>query len=270
VLAPLLLQAGQPVSLSRIVDALRPGGAPSSAVNIVHRHVGNLRKLLEPHLAPRAPGRLLVRRVGGYAIDVNVGTLDLLRFRELAQPAPPGPAASRGPPPNCSPRHCRCGAGRPRRPSSRRPATGASRPCAGTPASAPPCGPPPQTPSGWSSRPCGALAAVFAACERLFWTANTPALERLVAEGELLRVLGSQNMLRTVGWLAGAGLAAGLSAALLSRPGAAAPGRLAQWADLLRGGSADDGSPLATEYGTARRRPDRRPGSQVGLAGHPR
>ncbi|MEU8577100.1 AfsR/SARP family transcriptional regulator [Streptomyces asoensis] len=87
VLALLLLEAGQPVSLSRIVDALWPGDAPSSAVNIVHRHIGNLRKLLEPHLAPRAPGRLLVRRVGGYAIDVDAGTLDLLRFRELAQRA---------------------------------------------------------------------------------------------------------------------------------------------------------------------------------------
>ena len=62
------------------------------------------------------------------------------------------------------------------------------------------------------------LAAVFSACERLFWTANTPALEKLVAEGELLRAYGLQNMLRTVGWLVGAGLAAVLSAALFARP----------------------------------------------------
>lgn len=73
-------------------------------------------------------------------------------------------------------------------------------------------------PSVSSAGQLAALAAVFAAGERLFWTANTPALEKLVAQGELLRAYGLQNMLRTVGWLAGAGLAAILSAALFARP----------------------------------------------------
>ncbi|MEW2452146.1 MFS transporter [Streptomyces parvulus] len=63
-----------------------------------------------------------------------------------------------------------------------------------------------------------ALAAVLSACERLFWTANTPALERVVGKGDLLPLLGTQNMLRTVGWMAGAGLAALVSGALLQHP----------------------------------------------------
>ncbi|MEU7060687.1 BTAD domain-containing putative transcriptional regulator [Streptomyces sp. NPDC046197] len=87
VLALLLLHAGQPVSLSRIVDVLWPSDPPHSAVNVVHRHVGTLRKLLEPGLPPRAPGELLVRRAGGYAINVDATTLDLLRFRDLAHRA---------------------------------------------------------------------------------------------------------------------------------------------------------------------------------------
>ncbi|MFI5963486.1 MFS transporter [Streptomyces asoensis] len=64
-----------------------------------------------------------------------------------------------------------------------------------------------------------ALAAVLAACERLFWTANTPALEQVVGKDGLLPVLATQNMLRTAGWMTGAGLAAVLSAALLQHPG---------------------------------------------------
>ncbi|WP_079190866.1 AfsR/SARP family transcriptional regulator [Streptomyces acidiscabies] len=83
VLALLLLHAGQTVGLSQIVDVLWHGDPPNSAVNVVHRHIGSLRKLLEPELPPRAPGGLLVRHAGGYGIDADVSTLDLLHFREL-------------------------------------------------------------------------------------------------------------------------------------------------------------------------------------------
>ncbi|MET8975199.1 BTAD domain-containing putative transcriptional regulator [Streptomyces sp. NPDC004539] len=82
-LALLLLHAGQTVGLSQIVDVLWHGDPPNSAVNVVHRHIGSLRKLLEPELPPRAPGDLLVRHAGGYGIDADATTLDLLRFRDL-------------------------------------------------------------------------------------------------------------------------------------------------------------------------------------------
>ncbi|MFM9444372.1 AfsR/SARP family transcriptional regulator [Streptomyces acidiscabies] len=83
VLALLLLHAGQTVGLSQIVDVLWHGDPPHSAVNVVHRHIGSLRKLLEPELPPRAPGDLLVRHAGGYGINADATTLDLLHFREL-------------------------------------------------------------------------------------------------------------------------------------------------------------------------------------------
>jgi MFS family permease len=51
------------------------------------------------------------------------------------------------------------------------------------------------------------LSALFAASDRLFWTANAPLLERMVPEGRKLdRALGSQGVLRIIGLGAGAGL----------------------------------------------------------------
>ncbi|MGW3728637.1 AfsR/SARP family transcriptional regulator, partial [Streptomyces sp. NPDC000851] len=53
----LLVQAGRPVQLSEIVDALWAGRPPATARNVVRRYAGSLRRLLEPGLPPRAPGR---------------------------------------------------------------------------------------------------------------------------------------------------------------------------------------------------------------------
>ena len=56
------------------------------------------------------------------------------------------------------------------------------------------------------------LAAVFAAADRLFWTANTPLLGSLVTERRLDRLLATQNVIRIVGLGLGAaasGLLAG-------------------------------------------------------------
>ncbi|MFF9024762.1 AfsR/SARP family transcriptional regulator [Streptomyces eurythermus] len=58
----LLLHAGQTVGLSEIVDVLWHGDPPDSAVNVVHRHIGSLRKPLKPDYPPL--GALLVRRAG--------------------------------------------------------------------------------------------------------------------------------------------------------------------------------------------------------------
>ncbi len=84
VLALLLVRAGQPTSLSELVDLLWPTDPPASAVNIVHRYVGMLRRVLEPDLPPRAEGRWLVRHAGGYQLAADAETLDLMRFRDLA------------------------------------------------------------------------------------------------------------------------------------------------------------------------------------------
>jgi DNA-binding SARP family transcriptional activator len=82
-LALLLVRAGHPVGLTEIVDVLWGDDPPPSAVNTVHRGIGMLRRALEPGLAAREPGRWLVRAAGGYLLDLNADTVDLLRFRML-------------------------------------------------------------------------------------------------------------------------------------------------------------------------------------------
>ncbi|MFE0455866.1 BTAD domain-containing putative transcriptional regulator [Streptomyces sp. NPDC058914] len=86
-LALLLVRAGQPVAVDEIVDVLWGTSPPRSAVNVVRRHVGSLRRLLEPSLAARAEGRWLVRDAGGYRLVTPGDSLDLLRFRTLREAA---------------------------------------------------------------------------------------------------------------------------------------------------------------------------------------
>jgi DNA-binding SARP family transcriptional activator/tetratricopeptide (TPR) repeat protein len=81
ILALLLIRAGQPVPLHEIVDVLWGPEAPETAPNIVHRYIGRLRRLLEPDLPPREPGRWLTRKSGGYQLDVPVDSVDLGLFR---------------------------------------------------------------------------------------------------------------------------------------------------------------------------------------------
>jgi DNA-binding SARP family transcriptional activator/tetratricopeptide (TPR) repeat protein len=83
----LLVRAGQPVAVGEMVDVLWGRRAPDSAVNVIRRHVGALRRLLEPGLPSRAAGRWLVRGAGGYRLLTDAGSLDLLHFRELRHAA---------------------------------------------------------------------------------------------------------------------------------------------------------------------------------------
>ncbi|MDR6975029.1 DNA-binding SARP family transcriptional activator [Streptomyces sp. 3330] len=84
-LALLLAHAGRPVPTSGIVDVLWAERPPASALNVVRRYVGALRRLLEPGLPPRATGRRLLRRTGGYLLEAATEEVDLLRFRELTR-----------------------------------------------------------------------------------------------------------------------------------------------------------------------------------------
>ncbi|MET9297075.1 BTAD domain-containing putative transcriptional regulator [Streptomyces sp. NPDC003077] len=87
VLAALLARAGRPVSLEELVGLLWEEDPPRSAANTVHRYVGVLRRLLEPGLPARAPGRWLLRRAGGYLLRVGPDELDLAAFRNLVRRA---------------------------------------------------------------------------------------------------------------------------------------------------------------------------------------
>lgn len=84
-LALLLADTGRPVPTSGILDVLWAERPPASALNVVRRYVGALRRLLEPELPPRAPGSRLLRRPGGYLLEADPDEVDLLRFRELTR-----------------------------------------------------------------------------------------------------------------------------------------------------------------------------------------
>jgi DNA-binding SARP family transcriptional activator/tetratricopeptide (TPR) repeat protein len=86
-LAVLLVQAGRPVGLTELIDVLWGEQPPASAVNLVHRYVGQLRRLFEPDLSVREAGRWLVRTGAGYRLAVESESVDLLEFRQLADRA---------------------------------------------------------------------------------------------------------------------------------------------------------------------------------------
>ncbi|WP_166661057.1 AfsR/SARP family transcriptional regulator [Paractinoplanes brasiliensis] len=87
ILALLLANAGQPVGISTIVEVLWGERPPASAVNVVHRYVGTLRRLFEPDLPARSPGRWLLGDAAGYRMQVDPFHLDLSRWRMLADQA---------------------------------------------------------------------------------------------------------------------------------------------------------------------------------------
>ncbi|WP_224740091.1 BTAD domain-containing putative transcriptional regulator [Streptomyces sp. PSKA30] len=82
-LALLLLRAPGPLTLSEAVDILWDEEPPVSAVNVVHRHIGALRRTLEPELRSRTHAEHLVRASDGYRLLVDTSTSDLLCFRDL-------------------------------------------------------------------------------------------------------------------------------------------------------------------------------------------
>jgi len=82
-LALLLVQARRPVAIADIVKAMWGQDPPATAVNQVHGHVGTLRRLIEPGLPPRSAGRWLLRSAGGYRLDADAESLDLLLHRQL-------------------------------------------------------------------------------------------------------------------------------------------------------------------------------------------
>src|SRR3954454_19703452 len=84
ILAMLLVRAGQPVDLTELVDLLWAEDPPPSAVNVVHRYVGTLRRLVEPDLPTRSEGHWLLKRDAGYRLAVDDNSVDLLAARRWA------------------------------------------------------------------------------------------------------------------------------------------------------------------------------------------
>jgi DNA-binding SARP family transcriptional activator len=82
VLAVLLLAEGRAVSSDTLTEALWGDVPPDRADASLQAYVSNLRRVLEPDRAPRAPATVLVTRGGGYALDAGREQVDALRFAD--------------------------------------------------------------------------------------------------------------------------------------------------------------------------------------------
>ncbi|MFG1927773.1 BTAD domain-containing putative transcriptional regulator [Cryptosporangium sp. NPDC048952] len=87
VLALLLARAGHPISVGTLIDALWGDDPPASAMNVIQRSVGRIRRLLEPELPHRATGQWLLRTGNAYRLVLNENECDLLHFRALVRRA---------------------------------------------------------------------------------------------------------------------------------------------------------------------------------------
>ncbi|GIF46294.1 DNA-binding SARP family transcriptional activator [Asanoa ferruginea] len=86
-LAFLLAREGHAVGMNELIEVLWGHARPATAANIIQKYVGGLRRLLEPGLAPRAPGAFLARHRNGYRFTAGPQTLDLVLFRQLVAEA---------------------------------------------------------------------------------------------------------------------------------------------------------------------------------------
>ncbi|MFI5911654.1 BTAD domain-containing putative transcriptional regulator [Dactylosporangium sp. NPDC051541] len=86
-LALLLANAGRPVSRNALIEQLWDGDDPDSAVNIIRKYVGLLRRVLEPELPIRGTGSYVLPRSNGYTFLPGAAELDLVVFRELIDAA---------------------------------------------------------------------------------------------------------------------------------------------------------------------------------------
>lgn len=83
ILARLVIAQGTPVSSSELVDALWEDDPPATAVNQIQRHIGELRRLLEPALPPRASGNYVQAVGDAYRLNVSLCSSDLGDALEL-------------------------------------------------------------------------------------------------------------------------------------------------------------------------------------------
>ncbi|MEU7747580.1 BTAD domain-containing putative transcriptional regulator [Nonomuraea sp. NPDC049158] len=86
-LALLLAREGRPISTDELIDLIWQDDPPASALNVIHKYVGSLRRLLEPEISARSSGSFLQRRGNSYLFAAGAGTLDLVVFRNLVEAA---------------------------------------------------------------------------------------------------------------------------------------------------------------------------------------
>jgi DNA-binding SARP family transcriptional activator len=78
--ALLLSRVDRPVAVDTLIEALWSGDPPAAATASLQAYVSNLRRVLEPRRAPRAPAAVLRTRAPGYLLDSRGGEFDVRRF----------------------------------------------------------------------------------------------------------------------------------------------------------------------------------------------
>jgi DNA-binding SARP family transcriptional activator len=87
VLAALAVDAGRPVTVETLIDRVWGDQSPERARRALHAHITRIRRMLEyAATVDERPARLL-RRPGGYLLDIDPGLVDLHRFRRLLDQA---------------------------------------------------------------------------------------------------------------------------------------------------------------------------------------
>ncbi|MGH4001559.1 MAG: BTAD domain-containing putative transcriptional regulator, partial [Pseudonocardiaceae bacterium] len=78
--ALLVSRVGRPVALDVLLEELWAGTPPPAAMASLRAYVANLRRVLEPHRAPRTPAAVLRTCVPGYLLDSRGVDVDAHRF----------------------------------------------------------------------------------------------------------------------------------------------------------------------------------------------
>jgi DNA-binding SARP family transcriptional activator/tetratricopeptide (TPR) repeat protein len=92
VLAALAVDAGRPVQVDALIDRVWSDAPPRHARHTLQVYLSRLRPVLAA-ADPAGTGHVLVRRSGGYLLDIDPRTVDLHRFRYLVDQARnPAPA----------------------------------------------------------------------------------------------------------------------------------------------------------------------------------
>jgi DNA-binding SARP family transcriptional activator/tetratricopeptide (TPR) repeat protein len=84
-LAALLVDAGRPVAPQTLIDRLWGDEPPDSAPASLRAHLTRIRRSLEQAAASPGAQARLVRRSGGYVLDVDPDRVDLHRFHRLVE-----------------------------------------------------------------------------------------------------------------------------------------------------------------------------------------
>ncbi|HET7760783.1 MAG TPA: BTAD domain-containing putative transcriptional regulator, partial [Phycicoccus sp.] len=92
ILAALALAPGRTVTPDRLVDLVWGEAPPAGAHGTLHAYISQLRRALEPDLAPRARPTVLVTTEAGYRLDVPPADVDAVAFADEVR-APHGALA---------------------------------------------------------------------------------------------------------------------------------------------------------------------------------